>query len=108
MQTLFHIQKLLYWLERLDSYNISVGGRGGVGRGTIERDWLEGLGHWLYWNMLPLLVGMGLAMASDSSASIKSALAVGTSFSPTSCVAVSALKVRVLLLLLTSCGRYWV
>jgi len=42
--------------------------------------------------LLPLLVGMGLAMASGMS-SIKSALAVGASFSPTSLgVAASALK----------------
>ncbi|KAL7533761.1 hypothetical protein ACHAXR_009976 [Thalassiosira sp. AJA248-18] len=42
---------------------------------------------------LPLLVGMGLGMASGSASSIKSALAVGASFSPTSLgVAASALK----------------
>ena len=44
--------------------------------------------------LLPLLVGMGLAMASPSASSFKSALAVGASFSPTSLgVAASALKV---------------
>ena len=44
--------------------------------------------------ILPLLVGLGLAMASGSETSIKSALAVGASFSPTSLgVAASALKV---------------
>ena len=43
--------------------------------------------------LLPLLVGIGLAMASGMT-SIKSALAVGASFSPTSLgVAASALKV---------------
>ena len=42
---------------------------------------------------LPLLVGMGLAMASDANVGIKTALAVGASFSPTSLgVAASALK----------------
>ena len=42
---------------------------------------------------LPLLVGMGLAMASGPDIGIKSALAVGASFSPTSLgVAASALK----------------
>ena len=45
--------------------------------------------------ILPLLVGIGLAMASNSTASITSAVAVGASFSPTSLgVAASALKVR--------------
>jgi Kef-type K+ transport system membrane component KefB/Ca2+-binding EF-hand superfamily protein len=43
--------------------------------------------------ILPLVVGMGLAMASDTNIGIKSALAVGASFSPTSLgVAASALK----------------
>lgn len=43
--------------------------------------------------ILPLVVGMGLAIASSSSIGIKSALAVGASFSPTSLgVAASALK----------------
>lgn len=43
--------------------------------------------------ILPLVVGMGLAMASSSNIGIKSALAVGASFSPTSLgVAASALK----------------
>ena len=43
--------------------------------------------------ILPLLVGMGLAMASDANIGIKSALAVGAAFSPTSLgVAASALK----------------
>jgi Kef-type K+ transport system membrane component KefB len=43
--------------------------------------------------ILPLVVGMGLAMASDVNIGIKSALAVGASFSPTSLgVAASALK----------------
>lgn len=43
--------------------------------------------------ILPLLVGLGLAMASGTDISIKAALAVGASFSPTSLgVAASALK----------------
>lgn len=43
--------------------------------------------------VLPLLVGIGLAMASGSDVGIKTALAVGASFSPTSLgVAASALK----------------
>eukprot|EP00985_Skeletonema_marinoi_P005509 scaffold2388_cov201-Skeletonema_marinoi.AAC.7 len=43
--------------------------------------------------ILPLVVGMGLAMASNPDMGIKSALAVGASFSPTSLgVAASALK----------------
>ncbi len=43
--------------------------------------------------ILPLVVGMGLAMASSADIGIKSALAVGASFSPTSLgVAASALK----------------
>ena len=36
--------------------------------------------------ILPLLVGMGLGMATGNGVSIKSALAVGASFSPTSLV----------------------
>ena len=45
--------------------------------------------------MLPLLVGIGLGWASGSAATLKSALAVGASFSPTSLgVAASALKVQ--------------
>jgi len=43
--------------------------------------------------ILPLAVGIGLALASDANIGIKSALAVGASFSPTSLgVAASALK----------------
>ena len=43
--------------------------------------------------ILPLVVGLGLAMASSADIGIKSALAVGASFSPTSLgVAASALK----------------
>lgn len=50
---------------------------------------------------LPLLVGMGLGMASGNASSVKSALAVGASFSPTSLgVAASALRVRFRLYLL--------
>ena len=45
--------------------------------------------------MLLLLVGMGLGWASGSASTLKSALAVGASFSPTSLgVAASALKVQ--------------
>lgn len=44
--------------------------------------------------ILPLLVGMGLGYASGQASNMKSALAVGASFSPTSLgVAASALKV---------------
>ena len=51
------------------------------------------LGIGLTGTILPLAVGMGLALASSSSMGIKSALAVGASFSPTSLgVAASALK----------------
>ena len=55
---------------------------------------LRALAIGLTGTILPLFVGIGLAMASGSS-SFKSALAVGASFSPTSLgVAASALKVR--------------
>lgn len=51
------------------------------------------LGIGITGTILPLVIGMGLAMASDTSISIKSALAVGAAFSPTSLgVAASALK----------------
>jgi len=51
------------------------------------------LGIGITGTILPLAVGMGLAIASDVNIGIKSALAVGASFSPTSLgVAASALK----------------
>ena len=53
----------------------------------------KALGIGVTGTILPLVVGMGLAMASSSHIGIKSALAVGASFSPTSLgVAASALK----------------
>ena len=53
----------------------------------------KALGIGITGTILPLLVGMGLAMASDVDIGVKSALAVGASFSPTSLgVAASALK----------------
>eukprot|EP00984_Skeletonema_dohrnii_P031300 scaffold23608_cov72-Skeletonema_dohrnii-CCMP3373.AAC.2 len=53
----------------------------------------KALGIGVTGTILPLVVGMGLAIASDANIGIKSALAVGASFSPTSLgVAASALK----------------
>mmetsp|Transcript_12655 Transcript_12655/g.25292 ORF Transcript_12655/g.25292 Transcript_12655/m.25292 type:complete len:967 (+) Transcript_12655:195-3095(+) len=53
----------------------------------------KALGIGVTGTILPLVVGMGLAIASDANMGIKSALAVGASFSPTSLgVAASALK----------------
>ena len=53
---------------------------------------------------LPLVVGLGLAMASGSAGSMKSALAVGASFSPTSLgVAASALKSGKVCTLICNC-----
>ncbi len=58
--------------------------------------------------ILPLLVGLGLAMASGSETSIKSALAIGASFSPTSLgVAASALKVSLFLICVFCSTSLW-